>query len=75
MNKTQTKSKVGEKKLKFKKDIYKINIPFMLTDFSPWQEQIDAELNRCKQRFIVRKSARWGFEITENGAMIICYKK
>lgn len=63
-----------KKKLKFKKGIYTINFPFMLNDFMSWQEQIQRETNKCKQMYQVRKSARWGFEINEYGAMIKCYK-
>lgn len=63
-----------KEKLTFKKNIYTINIPFLLNTSSPWQEQIKEELNKCKEQFMVRKSARWGFEITENGAVIKCFK-
>lgn len=62
------------KRLIFKKGIYTINIPFYINDIYPWQVQISRQLDMCKKEYKVRKSAKWGFEITENGAMIKCYK-
>ena len=61
-------------KLKFKKDIYTLNIPFMLNNFDPWQEQIKRELQNIQGKYTYRKSARLGFEITENCATIKLYK-
>lgn len=62
-------------KLKFTKGIHTINIPFLITDYSSWQEQVKAQIKKMKSIYKVRKSARWGFSITENGAAIKCYKK
>ena len=63
------------KKLLFKKGIYTIIFPFLIHDLSPWQEQIANEIKRHRNKYAVRKSARWGFEITEHGADIKVYKK
>ena len=62
------------KTIKFKKGIYRVNLPFLLNDFSPWQEQITTETKWMKLFYKVRKSARWDFEITRNGAMIVVFK-
>jgi hypothetical protein len=60
--------------LKFKRGIYKINFPFLLSDLSPWQNQMEEEMRKVKGRYRVGKSAWWGFEISEAGASITCYK-
>lgn len=46
----------------------------MLSEFSPWQEQITTQIKRMKSNYKVRKSAHWGFTISENGAEINVYK-
>lgn len=63
-----------KKKLQFKKGIYTINIPFLINDLSNWQDQVKEQLQKCKKLYSVRKSAKWGFSITENGAEIKIYK-
>jgi hypothetical protein len=70
-----TLNNMSSQKLVFKKGISTIHIPFMLHDFSPWQEQVVNEMKKCKERFVVRKSAYWSFEITGDGAVIKCHKK
>lgn len=64
-----------KEKIKFKKGVFKTVFPFMLNDFSPWQQQIAVEMEKVKNRYQFRKSARFGFEITEYGASIMVYKK
>lgn len=63
------------KLLKFKKGIKVINIPFMLSDLSDWRVQIEKEMRKIKSMYKVTKLARYGFEITEDGAVIKIYKR
>ncbi len=63
-----------KERLRFKKGIYTINFPFMLHDYSSWKEQVEEEILKLKNTYLVRKSAWWGYSITHNGAEIICYK-
>jgi hypothetical protein len=52
------------KKLIFKKGINRINIPFMLTNFEPWQNQVANEMKKIKKNYTYRKDAELGFSIT-----------
>jgi hypothetical protein len=63
-----------KKEIKFEKGVFVIDFPFLINDLSPWQEQIKIEMQRMIDKYKVRKSARWGFSITESCAEIKCYK-
>lgn len=53
-----------KKKLIFKKGIYRINIPFLLHEGSPWQDQIREKMEYVKDNYSFRKDAVLQFEIT-----------
>lgn len=63
-----------KKRLKFKKNISTIFFPFLLDNFSPWQDQIKKEIKKIESDYIIGKSVRRGFEIGENGVWIKYYK-
>ena len=51
------------KRFKFPKGIEKVYIPFLIHDFSPWQEQVEEGITKAKSRNGISKSAMYGFEI------------
>lgn len=55
---------------RFPKGITTTYIPFMLHDFSPWQDQINKEIEKLNNRYKFGKSHHVGFEITNYGATI-----
>lgn len=56
----------SSKKFRFPPRIRKVNVPFMLNDFSPWQDQIHEALEKTRERMGTSKRARYGYRI-ENG--------
>jgi hypothetical protein len=54
------------KKLIFRKGITRIDIPFLLTNFEPWQDQVSREMTRFKKKYTYRKDAQLGYQI-KNG--------
>lgn len=62
------------KLLRFKKGIYEIKFPFLLTDNTPWQQQITEQTNSLKKKYRLPKNAKWGFAITETIAEITANK-
>ena len=62
------------KRLRFPNGIKTIYIPFMLHNYSPWQEQIQEQTEKAKQRYGENKSSEYDFEITNSGALIIIKK-
>lgn len=63
------------KKITFKKGIYKIYFPFMLSDYSPWQEQVREQQEKLQREYKHRKSAYWGFELDNRlHGKIVLYK-
>lgn len=58
------------KKLIFKKGITRINIPFMLTGFEPWQDQVVREMERIEKEWTYRKDARLGYKIEDGFAQL-----
>ena len=62
------------KKLIFKKGIHTIHFPFILHNFSPWQEQTQEWMDKIKGQFLPRKNVEWGFEINQYGSQISVYK-
>ena len=62
--------KKKKKLLRFPKGILTIRFPFMLYDFSPWQEQVRTEMDIVKSGFTERKNVEWGFSISSIGAEI-----
>lgn len=63
-----------KKRLVFKKGIRKIIFPFLLTDFSPWQQQIAVEMEKVRSSLLPRKNIEWGYRI-ENGIAEITISK
>lgn len=63
-----------EKKLVFKKGYTKLVFPFLLHEFSPWQSQIAAEMDKVKGIYAPRKNVEWGYRI-ENGRAEIYVQK
>ena len=51
------------KRFKFPKGIEKVYIPFLIHDFSPWQDQVEEGIKKAKSRNGISKSAMYGFEI------------
>lgn len=58
------------KRFRFPKGIRQLNIPFMLHDLSPWQDQVYEEMNKVREEFGTSKSSRIGYEIVDGYAQI-----
>lgn len=52
------------KKFRFPKNITTVHMPFMLHDFSPWQDQIRERLKWIHNEYQFGKNHRVGFEIS-----------
>lgn len=63
------------KRFRFKKGIRRLNIPFMLHDFTTWKEQVEQETEKCKKKFGTSKSSEYGYLIENGYAEIYIYKQ
>lgn len=54
------------KRFKFPKGIRTLHIPILLTNFEPWQDQIEKEMIKLQNKFGTSKTAGWNYRI-ENG--------
>lgn len=53
-----------------------IKIPFMLTSFSSWEEQVDDEIEKIENTYLIPKKAKISFCIeNRNNAEIIISKE
>lgn len=58
------------KKLVFRKGVKTIIVPILLSDITPWQDQINNEIKKIKKSYLFRKDAKFDFEITSCGSNI-----
>lgn len=65
---------MDKKRFRFPKGVDKVRVPFMLNDFSPWQQQIAVEVEKTKKRLGTSKRTRFSYEIVDGSAEICIYK-
>ena len=53
-----------KKALKFSKGITMIRFPFMLNNWTAWQDQIIDEMKKIRSQYKERNGVEWGFEIS-----------
>ena len=62
------------KKLRFKKGIWRVNIPFILNPVLSWREQVEKELEKYQRQYGTSKCSEWGYKIENGNAEIYITK-
>jgi hypothetical protein len=52
------------KRFRFPKGVRQVKFPFLLNEWTPWQEQIAKEERRLKEMYQLPKAGHWEFEIS-----------
>jgi hypothetical protein len=62
------------KRFRFPRGVNRVNVPFMLNDLSPWQDQVKEYMEKTLKRLGTNKRASWGYCIENGSAEIYVYK-
>lgn len=63
-----------KKPFKFPRKVRRVNIPFLLSNLSPWQEQVAYEIAKLRKEYTLSKNCDVDFEITSRYAMVVVTK-
>jgi len=69
-----TPSMEKKKQFRFPRGTKRLNIPFLLNDWSSWKEQVEQEIARAQERMGTSKSSWWGYVIENGNAHIYVSK-
>lgn len=63
------------KRFRFPRGIHRVNVPFFLNDFTPWDVQVAIAMDDTKKRLGTNKRAKWGYRIENGQAEIYVWKR